>query len=132
MNKSFISSLLLLDVEVFDFVSLFVFSNYIQKLSKTVLFQVFFGKVLQISLGEWYSTTNTNSRSIFGDFDLISKFACFTIDFNSLAKILSEVGSDENLIFNRLWTINCEGKCFVFFLFFGYSLSFLHGSGGGK
>jgi hypothetical protein len=91
-----------LDVEVFDFVSLFVFSNYIQKLSKTVLFQVFFGKVLQISLGEWYSTTNTNSRSIFGDFDLISKFACFTIDFNSLAKILSEVGSDENLIFNRL------------------------------
>ena len=132
MDKSFFSSLILLNVEIFDFVSFFVFSNDIQKLSKTVLFQVFFGKVLQISLWERYSATNINLRSIFGNFDLISKFACFAIHFNSLTKILSEVRGDKYLIFNRLWTINCKSKCFIFFLFFGYRLSFLHGCGGGK
>ena len=101
-QESFVGLFVLLDIEVFDLVGFLVLCDHIQEFSQTVLFQVFLGEVLQISLGEWDCTTNTNSRSIFGDFNLISNFSRFTIDFNSLAKILSEVGGDENLVLDWL------------------------------
>jgi hypothetical protein len=53
INRSFLGSFVLLNIEVFNFVGLLVLGDHIQEFSKAVLFQVFLGEVLKISLGEW-------------------------------------------------------------------------------
>ena len=62
----------MLDIEVLDFVGFFVLGNHVQEFPKAVLFQVFLGEVLKISLGEGNGGVDVDFCSVIGDFDLIS------------------------------------------------------------
>ena len=132
INRSLFGCLVLLNIEVFDLVSLLVLGNHIQEFSKAVLFQIFLCEVLKISLGEGNGAVDIDFCSIVGDFDLISQFSGFAIDFNSLTKILSKVRGDENLIFDGLGAVDSKAEGLVFFLFFCDGLGLLHWSGGRK
>lgn len=62
----------MLDIEVLDFVGFFVLGNHVQEFPKAVLFQVFLGEVLKISLGERDRAVDVDFGSVVGDFDLVS------------------------------------------------------------
>ena len=72
INRSFLGSFVLLNIEVFNFVGLLVLGDHIQEFSKAVLFQVFLGEVLKISLGERDRAVDVDFGSVVGDFDLVS------------------------------------------------------------
>ena len=50
--RSFVSCLVLLDVEVFDLIVLLIAGDDIEELPKAVLLQVFFSQVFEVPLGE--------------------------------------------------------------------------------
>ena len=62
----------MLNIEVLNLVGLLVLGDHIQEFSKAVLFQVFLGEVLKISLGEGNGGVDVDFCSVIGDFDLIS------------------------------------------------------------
>ena len=72
INRSFLGSFVLLNIEVFNFVGLLILGDHIQEFSKAVLFQVFLGEVLKISLGERDRAVDVDFGSVVGDFDLVS------------------------------------------------------------
>ena len=123
---SFFSCFVLLNVEVFDFVGLLILGNHVKKFSKAVLLEIFLGKILKVPLWERHSAVYANLCSVVSNFNLISEFSCFTINFDSLAQVFWEVGGDEDLILHWLWAVDTEVEDFVFFLFFCYDLGFLH------
>jgi hypothetical protein len=122
-SRSSFLSFLLLDVEIFDLIAVFAGGNNVQEFSQTVLFQIFFGQIFQISLWEsdigWYGQFS----SISGNGNIVSEVGNFTLDFDSLSKEFNEVAGVENFILNWSWTIN--GESVTDFLLLGNS--FTHG-----
>lgn len=109
LGWSFFISSFLLDVEVFNLVAAFAVSDDVQKFSKTVLLQVFFGQVFKISLWEGNIRSDVDFFVVVGNLDIISEFSNFSTDFNSLSEEFSEVCSVEYLVFDGLWAVNAEG-----------------------
>lgn len=88
-----------------------------------MLLQVFFGQVFQVSLGESNICINADFLIIVGHFNILSEMSDFAIDFDSLSKEFSKVGSVENFILNGFGAVDAEGV--GDFLFLGYL--FTHG-----
>lgn len=115
-----------MDVEVFNLVGLLVLGNNVQEFSKAVLFKIFLSEVLEISLGEGDGCADANFSSVFSNFDIVTEFADFAVDFDSFSKILSKARSNEDFVFDWLRAVNCEVEGFVLLLFFASNLSLLH------
>ncbi len=95
-------SSLLLDVKVFNLVGRLIGSNNIQELSKAVLFEVFFGEVLKVSLGEVDVGLHSNLLVVAADSHGFSEVAGSSTDFNACSEEFSEIIGIEDLILNRL------------------------------
>ena len=108
----------MLDIEVLDLVGWFVDCDDVQELSQAVSFEVLFGQVLEVSLGEGDVGLDSDFLVIGGDFDWLSEFACFAIDFNSLFEELCEVVGVEDFIFDGFGAVDGEGFADFSFSFF--------------
>lgn len=122
MNRSFLIGSLLLDVEVLDLVGGLVDGNDVQELTKAVSFEVFLGEVLQVSLGKGNIGLDGDFLVVAVDSHLLSKLAGFSVDFDSVFEELCEVGGVEDLVLDRLGTVDHEGSGDLSFCFLGSSL----------
>lgn len=98
-----------MNVEIFDLIGSFAGGNDVQEFSQAVLLEVFLGQVLQVSLWERNVGWDGELAGIAGDGDLFSQVADLSVDFDSGSQELGEVGGVEDLIFDWLWAVNCEG-----------------------
>ena len=117
---------LLLDVEVLDLVGGLVDSDDVQELTETVSFEILLGEVLEVSFGKGDISLNGDFLVVAVDSDLVSQFAGFSVDFDSVSEELCEVGSVEDLILDGLGAVNDEGSSDLGLVFLGGTfLSFL-------
>jgi len=98
----------LLDVEVLNLIRVLAWGNNVQKLSETVLFQILFSQILQVSLWEVNFSSDCDFLIVVVDFDCLSSFSSSASDLDSASQELSEVGSVEDLIFDGFWAIDGE------------------------
>lgn len=123
--RSFLLGTLLLDVEVFDLIGRLVDSDYVQKLTKTVSFEILLGEVLQVSLGKSNIGLNSYLLVVTVYLHLLSQLAGFAVNFYPVFQELCEVGGVEDLILDGLGAVNHEssgdfGLSFLGNSFFGF------------
>lgn len=73
-----------------------------------MLFEVFFGEVLKVSLGEVDVGLNSYLLVVTADSHGFSEVAGSSADFDACSEELSEIVGIEDLILNGLWAINGE------------------------
>ncbi len=101
-------SIVTTDLEVSQLIGVLVGGNDVQEITKLLLLQVLLGEVLQVSLRERKFSSNVNLGLLAGDLDLGTKVTSLAVDLDAIMKELLEGGSIENLILNRITTINSE------------------------
>jgi hypothetical protein len=127
--RSLLIGSLLLDVEVLDLVGGLVDGDDVQELAETVPLEVLLGEVLEVSLGEGDVGLDGDFLVVAAHLDLLSQFAGFAVDFDSVLQELGEVGCVEDLVLDGLGAVDDEGSGDLGLSFLGGSLSGLGGGG---
>lgn len=98
----------MLNVEIFNLIGSLSGGNDVQEFSQTVLLEVLFGQVLQVSLWECDVSWDSDLAGIVGDVDLFTQVSNLSVDFYSGFQEFSEVAGVEDLIFDWLGAVNWE------------------------
>jgi len=80
----------------------------VEIISQFLLLEVLLGQVLNVSLGEWRLSSDSDVLVVLGDGDSGSEIAFLAIDFYSLFQKVLEVFHDEDIIFDRLSAVDLE------------------------
>lgn len=81
-----------------------------------MLFEIFLGEVLEVSLGEVDGGVDGDLLLFVGDFDVIAEFSELAIDLDPLPEELGEVSGVENLVFDGAGAVDAECEMDWFFL----------------
>lgn len=73
-----------------------------------MLFQVFLGEVLEVSLGEVDVGVHGDLPVVGGDLDVLAELAELAVDLDPLAEELGEVGGVEDLVLDGAGAVDAE------------------------
>ena len=101
-------SLVILNVEVSEFVVVLAGGNNSQVLLKVLLLQVLLGQVLEVSLGEGDGGLNDDGGRVLGDGDMGTEISGLTINLNVLLEVVFEVVKHNDVVFDWQLAVDDE------------------------
>ena len=107
-RRSLCCFLVVLDFEISELIGVLAGSKDSKEFLKILFLEVFLGKILEVSLGEWDLGFNNNGIFISSDGDVGSEVSGFVLNLDSLGKIVNEILKDNNVILNWEFAVNVE------------------------
>ena len=99
-----------MDVEVSELIRVLVGGGDVEIVSEILLLEILLCEVLKVSLGEGNLRSNSDLLVSVRDSQILSEISGGTSNLDLGLEELSEVGNDEDLVFNGLGAINAEVK----------------------
>jgi len=103
-------SIVLLDVEVSELIGVLVRGGDVEIVSEILLLEILLCEVLKVSLGEGDLGVNGDLLVVVGDSQVLAEVTSGTSNLDLGLEEFSEVGNDEDLIFNGLSAVDVESE----------------------
>lgn len=113
----------LLNVEVFEFVGLFVSGHHMEVVSQLLLLQVFLGQVFEVALRKRDRGGHKDLVGVVRNGHFVLKVAKFIFDFNALLEEIWKITGDDHGVIDGLRAVDHKFKGWLFLVIFSLSIS---------